>query len=195
MHYMNYNNLETEVKKKLLEYDLISTTSKINLIPCHRIIIQGEYFSHFFTAALRPIFSVRIAAVKKLYMKILPWMFCHKNVPLLGHGDMCVDFRNIYRTVSQHFLNVADVDICFQQACGERVPIQYNKDKSENPCKIKGFRDLSLFFFRLFFIKIRLCKVGRKGQCYINDKITATGNGGMNGKQKLDCLQRNHRCL
>ena len=75
------------------------------------------------------------------------------------------------------------------------VPIQYNKDKSENPCKIKGFRDLSLFFFRLFFIKIRLCKVGRKGQCYINDKITATGNGGMNGKQKLDCLQRNHRCL
>lgn len=48
MHYMNYNNLETEVKKKLLEYDLISTTSKINLIPCHRIIIQGEYFSHFF---------------------------------------------------------------------------------------------------------------------------------------------------
>lgn len=75
------------------------------------------------------------------------------------------------------------------------MPIQYNKDKSENPCKIKGFRDLSLFFFRLFFIKIRLCKVGRKGQCYINDKITATGNGGMNGKQKLDCLQRNHRCL
>lgn len=63
-----------------------------------------------------------------------------------------------------------------------RMPIQYNKDKSENPRKIKGFRDLSLFFFRLFFIKIRLCEVGRKGQCYINDKITATGNGGMNGK-------------
>lgn len=75
------------------------------------------------------------------------------------------------------------------------VPIQYNKDKSENPRKIKGFRDLSLFFFRLFFLKIRLCEVSRKGQCYINDKIISTGNGGMNGKQKTDCLQRNYRCL
>ena len=88
-----------------------------------------------------------------------------------------------------------DIKTHLDQQRGVGVPIQYNKDKSENPCKIKGFRDLSLFFFRLFFIKIRLCKVGRKGQCYINDKITATGNGGMNGKQKLDCLQRNHRCL
>ncbi len=75
------------------------------------------------------------------------------------------------------------------------MPIQYNKDKSENPRKIKGFRDLSLFFFRLFFLKIRLCEVSRKGQCYINDKIISTGNGGMNGKQKTDCLQRNYRCL
>ena len=104
------------------------------------------------------------------------------------HGNagrfMAESLSNQYRICAQ----------VYQQAC-MRMPIQYNKDKSENPCKIKGFRDLSLFFFRLFFIKIRLCKVGRKGQCYINDKITATGNGGMNGKQKLDCLQRNHRCL
>ena len=97
--------------------------------------------------------------------------------------------------MAHEVLDDADGNILFHQPCGEGMPIQYNKDKSENPCKIKGFRDLSLFFFRLFFIKIRLCKVGRKGQCYINDKITATGNGGMNGKQKLDCLQRNHRCL
>ena len=133
--------------------------------------------------------------LRKLYMKISARMFGHEDVPLLGHGDMCVDFCNMYGTVPQHFLDVTDINVCFQKACGKGMPIQYNKDKSENPCKIKGFRDLSLFFFRLFFIKIRLCKVGRKGQCYINDKITATGNGGMNGKQKLDCLQRNHRCL
>ena len=68
-------------------------------------------------------------------MKILPWMFCHKNIPLLGHGDMCVDFRNIYRTVSQHFLNVANVDVCFQQACGERVPEHMGRDVQVNGSK------------------------------------------------------------
>lgn len=130
-----------------------------------------------------------------LYMEIIPRMFFRKYVPLFGHGDVGIDFRNVNGAVPKYFLDIADIDVGLQQACGKGMPIQYNKDKSENPCKIKGFRDLSLFFFRLFFIKIRLCKVGRKGQCYINDKITATGNGGMNGKQKLDCLQRNHRCL
>lgn len=103
--------------------------------------------------------------------------------------------RDLYLLVPKPFSNQKRRKAELNEKAGVRVPIQYNKDKSENPCKIKGFRDLSLFFFRLFFIKIRLCKVGRKGQCYINDKITATGNGGMNGKQKLDCLQRNHRCL
>lgn len=93
--------------------------------------------------------------------------------------------------LGDHFRGYAHV---YQQR-SIRVPVQYNKDKSENPRKIKGFRDLSLFFFRLFFLKIRLCEVSRKGQCYINDKIISTGNGGMNGKQKTDCLQRNYRCL
>lgn len=96
--------------------------------------------------------------------------------------------------ISRRILDFADAVVGWVTG-SVGMPIQYNKDKSENPRKIKGFRDLSLFFFRLFFLKIRLCEVSRKGQCYINDKIISTGNGGMNGKQKTDCLQRNYRCL
>ncbi len=38
------------------------------------------------------------------------------------------------------------------------MPIQYNKDKSEKPCKIKGLSDLSLFFFHLFQPNLRFKK-------------------------------------
>lgn len=50
------------------------------------------------------------------------------------------------------------------------MPIQYNKDKSEKPRKIKGLSDLSLFFFHLFSIKDQPKTKGQKERCYINDK-------------------------
>ena len=42
-----------------------------------------------------------------------------QNVPLFGHSHMGIDFSYIDGAVSQHFLDVADVNICFQKACGE----------------------------------------------------------------------------
>lgn len=45
--------------------------------------------------------------------EILPRMLVHQNVPLLCCGNMGVDFRDVDRTVPQHFLDVADIHIGF----------------------------------------------------------------------------------
>ena len=55
-------------------------------------------------------------------MKIFSWVFGCKNIPLFGHGNMGVYFGDIDGTMSQHFLNIADIHICFQKAGGEGVP-------------------------------------------------------------------------
>ena len=48
-------------------------------------------------------------------------MLCSEDISLFGHGDMCVDFRDIDRTVPQHFLNIADINIRLQKAGGKCV--------------------------------------------------------------------------
>lgn len=55
-------------------------------------------------------------------MKLLSGMFCCQNIPLFGHCDMSINFCNINRAVPEHFLNIADIHIRFQQACGEGMP-------------------------------------------------------------------------
>ena len=49
-------------------------------------------------------------------------MFRPENIPLLGHGYVCIDFRNMNGTVPQHLLNIADIHVCFQQTCGKGMP-------------------------------------------------------------------------
>lgn len=45
--------------------------------------------------------------------EILPRMLVHQNIPLLCRGDMGVDFRDVDGTVTEHFLDVADIHIGF----------------------------------------------------------------------------------
>lgn len=63
-----------------------------------------------------------------LYMKIPSGVLCRENIPLFGHGDMRINFCDIDRAVPQDFLNVADVYVSFQKACGERVPEHMRRD-------------------------------------------------------------------
>ena len=46
-------------------------------------------------------------------------MFPGQNIPLLGHCHVGIDFCNVDGAVPQHFLNVADIHIGFQQAGGK----------------------------------------------------------------------------
>ena len=55
-------------------------------------------------------------------MEIFSWMFCCQNIPLFRHCNMGIDFRDIDGAMPKHFLDIADVYICFQQACGEGMP-------------------------------------------------------------------------
>ena len=48
-------------------------------------------------------------------------MLRSKNIPLLRHGDMRIDFRNINRAMPQYLLNISNIDISLQQTCGEGV--------------------------------------------------------------------------
>ena len=48
-----------------------------------------------------------------LKMKIFPGMFVCQNVLLFRYSNMSIDFGDIYRTMSEHFLNIANVNICF----------------------------------------------------------------------------------
>ncbi len=68
-------------------------------------------------------------------MKILPRMLRSENIPLLRHCNMRINFRNINRTMPQYFLNIPDINISLQQACGKgmaehmRGDVQVNRRK------------------------------------------------------------------
>ena len=49
-------------------------------------------------------------------------MLRNKNIPLFRHSHMCIYFSNVYRTMSQHFLDIPDIDICLQKTRGEGMP-------------------------------------------------------------------------
>lgn len=55
-------------------------------------------------------------------MEVLSGMLCCQDVPLLGHRNMGIDFSDIDRAVSKHFLDITDVNIGLQQACGKGMP-------------------------------------------------------------------------
>lgn len=46
-HLINYTELEMETKKMLLKNSLISPHDEVKLRPTHRVLISGEWFSHF----------------------------------------------------------------------------------------------------------------------------------------------------
>ena len=48
-------------------------------------------------------------------------MLGSKDIPLLRQGNMGINFRDIDRTVPQHFLNIADINIRLQKAGGKCV--------------------------------------------------------------------------
>ena len=53
--------------------------------------------------------------------KPLPRVLISQYISLLPHRDMGINLCDVNRTVSEHFLNVADVYIGFQKAGGEGV--------------------------------------------------------------------------
>ena len=55
-------------------------------------------------------------------------MLAGENIFLFGHGYVGIDLSNINRTVSKHFLYVADVDISFQQAGGKGMTEHVRSD-------------------------------------------------------------------
>ena len=57
----------------------------------------------------------------KLYMKIFSGMLRCQYITLFRHSDMGIYFCDVNRTVSQHFLNVADIHIRLQKACSKGV--------------------------------------------------------------------------
>ena len=48
-------------------------------------------------------------------------MFIHQNIFLLSIRHMRVDLRCTDRTMSEHFLDIADIDILLLQQGGERM--------------------------------------------------------------------------
>ena len=76
----------------------------------------------------------RIAG-SKLYTEVLPWVFCCQDIPLFGHCNMGIDFCNVDGAVSQHFLNIADINISFQQTGGKGVPEHMRSDMQVYCCK------------------------------------------------------------
>ena len=54
-----------------------------------------------------------------LNMEFFSRMFCCQNIHLFCHRYMGIYLRNVNRAVPKHFLDIADIHICFQQACGE----------------------------------------------------------------------------
>ena len=70
-------------------------------------------------------------------------MFLCKNVPLFGHCHMSIDFRNVDGAVSQHFLNVADVHIGFQETGGKSMAEHVGSNMLVNRSKRSIFVDNS----------------------------------------------------
>ena len=64
--------------------------------------------------------------------KPLPRVLISQYISLLPHRDMCINLCDVNRTVPEHFLNVADVDIGFQEAGGESVAEHVRGDVQVN---------------------------------------------------------------
>lgn len=60
--------------------------------------------------------------------QIFTRMFGGKDIPLFRQGDMRVNLRGVDGTVSQHFLNITDVDIRFQETGGKGVTEHVGRD-------------------------------------------------------------------
>ena len=59
-------------------------------------------------------------------------MLGSENIPLLGQGNMGVDFRDVNGTMPQHFLNVSDVHICLQKTGGKGMVEHMGSDMKVN---------------------------------------------------------------
>ena len=59
-------------------------------------------------------------------------MLRSKDVPLLRQGNMRIYFRDIDRTVPQHFLDITDINIRLQEAGGKCVPEHMGSDMEGN---------------------------------------------------------------
>ncbi len=59
-------------------------------------------------------------------------MLHSKNISLLGHSDMRIDFRNINRTMPQYLLNIPDINISLQQACDKGMAEYMRSDMQVN---------------------------------------------------------------
>lgn len=81
-------------------------------------------------------------------------MFIYQNIFLLSTGHMSIDFCRADRTVSKHFLNIADVDILFQQQGGKGMPLRYNNDKQKKPLFSRGLSVCRLLFNSFSKLKI-----------------------------------------
>ena len=55
-------------------------------------------------------------------------MFIPQNIPLLCDGDVGVNLGDVDGAVTEHFLDVADVDIGFEKAGGECVAEHVRSD-------------------------------------------------------------------
>lgn len=64
--------------------------------------------------------------------KPLPRVLISQYISLLPHRNMCINLCDVNRTVSEHFLNVADVYIGFQKAGGEGVAEHVRGDVQVN---------------------------------------------------------------
>ena len=65
---------------------------------------------------------------KKLYFKIPAGMFCCQYIALFSYRNMSIYFRDINRTMTEHFLNISDINIRFKKTGGKCVPEHMRSD-------------------------------------------------------------------
>lgn len=80
-----------------------------------------------------------------LYMETVSRMFVCEYVSLLGHGDVGIDFGDVDGAVSEDFLDITDIDVCFQQAGGECVAEHVRCDMRFYGCQGGIFVDHSAY--------------------------------------------------
>ena len=49
-------------------------------------------------------------------------MFCCQYIALFSYRNMSIYFRDINRTMTEHFLNISDINIRFKKTSGKCVP-------------------------------------------------------------------------
>ncbi|MDD3417524.1 MAG: phosphotransferase [Lachnospiraceae bacterium] len=62
---VNNADLEKEIGKRLVEYNLIPTSDNVKLHPTHRVMIRGEWFSHFIVTCTHSRKSFFLKTVKE----------------------------------------------------------------------------------------------------------------------------------